>query len=201
MPLWKLPFEAIISAKHILFTHTFVDNNLPLTNIFFKFCPCFMTYLLTTNPGQPWGLTQKYICLVKTVYDIKLMKGKATGSIACTRKQQPRFYWSCSSVVKNDATPLTPLAHERNSIFKCKQHTCTLHDPRGPKKIWLHNDVVPFAICVYNVMWYLSKTTKLKSLKLFILDIQWYHTTSRAPAKKIHLGLFCKQTRRFKGKF
>ena len=22
-----------------------------------------------------------------------------------------------------------PLAHERNSIFKCKQHTCTLHDP------------------------------------------------------------------------
>ena len=29
----------------------------------------------------------------------------------------------------NDATPLThPLAHEQNSIFKCKQHTCTLHD-------------------------------------------------------------------------
>jgi len=25
-----------------------------------------------------------------------------------------------------------PLAHERNSIFKCKQHTCTLHDP------WCH---------------------------------------------------------------
>jgi len=28
--------------------------------------------------------------------------------MACTRKQQPRFYWSCSSVVMNDATPLTP---------------------------------------------------------------------------------------------
>jgi len=61
-------------------------------------------------------------------------KGKPSGSIACTRKQQPRFYWSCSSVVMNDATPLTPLAHERNSIFKCKQNTCTLHDPWGPEK-------------------------------------------------------------------
>ena len=34
----------------------------------------------------------------------------------------------------NDATPLTPLAHEQNSIFKCKQHTCTLHDIWGPAK-------------------------------------------------------------------
>jgi len=64
----------------------------------------------------------------------KWWKGKPSGSIACTRKQQPRFYRSCSSAVMNDATPLTPLAHERNSIFKCKQHTCTLHDPWGPEK-------------------------------------------------------------------
>ena len=35
-------------------------------------------------------------------------KGKPSGSIACTWKQQPRFYWSCSSIVMNDATPLTP---------------------------------------------------------------------------------------------
>jgi len=69
-------------------------------------------------------------------------KGKPSGSIVCTRKQQPRFYWSCSSVVMYDATPLTPLAHAQNSIFKCKQQTCTLHDPWGPEKIWLHNDVV-----------------------------------------------------------
>jgi len=61
-------------------------------------------------------------------------KGKPSGSIACMRKQQPRFYWSCLSVVMNDATPLTPLAHEQNSIFKCKQHKCTLHDPWGPEK-------------------------------------------------------------------
>ena len=62
-------------------------------------------------------------------------KGKPSGSIACTRKQQPRFYWSCSSVVMNDATPLTPLAHKQNSIFKCKQYTCTLHDPWGPENM------------------------------------------------------------------
>ena len=31
-----------------------------------------------------------------------------------------------------DATPLTPLAHGQNSIFKCKQHT--IHDPCGPEK-------------------------------------------------------------------
>ena len=36
-----------------------------------------------------------------------------------------------------------PLAHERNSIFKCKQHTCTLHDPWGPEKY------VQFDIIIY----------------------------------------------------
>jgi len=41
-------------------------------------------------------------------YVLNWWKGKPSGSIACTRKQQPRFYWSCSSVVMNDATPLTP---------------------------------------------------------------------------------------------
>ena len=35
-------------------------------------------------------------------------KGKPSGSISCTRKQQPRFYWSCSSVEMHNATPLTP---------------------------------------------------------------------------------------------
>jgi len=34
--------------------------------------------------------------------------GKPSWSIVCTRKQQPRFYWNCSPVVMNDATPLTP---------------------------------------------------------------------------------------------
>jgi len=39
---------------------------------------------------------------------IKLKKGKPSGNKAWMRKQQPRFYWSCSSVVMKDATPLTP---------------------------------------------------------------------------------------------
>jgi len=30
-----------------------------------------------------------------------------------------------------DATRLTPPVHERNSFFKCKQHT--IHDPLGPE--------------------------------------------------------------------
>ena len=39
---------------------------------------------------------------------INWWKVKPSEGIACTRKQQPLFYWSCSSVVMNDATPLTP---------------------------------------------------------------------------------------------
>jgi len=30
------------------------------------------------------------------MYQLNWWKGKPSGSIACTRKQQPRFYWSCS---------------------------------------------------------------------------------------------------------
>jgi len=56
-------------------------------------------------------------------------KGKPSGSIACTWKRQSRFYWSCSSVVMNDATPLTPPSAWAELHFHCKQHTCTLHDP------------------------------------------------------------------------
>jgi len=43
----------------------------------------------------------------------------------------------------NDATPLTlPSACAELHFFKCKQHTCTLHDPGGPEMIKLiYNDV------------------------------------------------------------
>jgi len=41
-------------------------------------------------------------------YTLNWWKGQPSGSIACTRNQQPRVYWSCASVVMNDATPLTP---------------------------------------------------------------------------------------------
>ena len=42
---------------------------------------------------------------------INWWKGKPSGSIACTRKQQPRFYWSRSSVVVWFSGP-SKLAHE-----------------------------------------------------------------------------------------
>ena len=44
---------------------------------------------------------------------IKLMKGNPSWNIACIGKQQPRFYFSCSSEVMKDATQWRPLAHER----------------------------------------------------------------------------------------
>jgi len=60
---------------------------------------------------------------------IKLIKGKVL------RKHRLHEETAASvllklflSLVMNVATPLTPGAHEQNSIFKCKQHTCTLHD-------------------------------------------------------------------------
>jgi len=65
----------------------------------------------------------------QVVWILNWWKENPSGSIACTRKQQPRFYWSRLSVVMNDATPLTSPAHKRYSIFKC-----TFHDPWGPEK-------------------------------------------------------------------
>jgi len=53
--------------------------------------------------------------------NIKLMKGKALRKHSLHKKQH---HWR-------------PLAHEQNSIFKCKQHTSL-----RTRKIWLHNDVV-----------------------------------------------------------
>jgi len=50
----------------------------------------------------------KLLGIVTCFCFINWWKGKPSGSIACAIKQQPRFYWSRSSVVMNDATPLTP---------------------------------------------------------------------------------------------
>ena len=65
----------------------------------------------------------------------KLMKGKTL------RKHSLHEKTSASVLLKlfisgNEwwHTTDAPLAHEQNSIFKCKQHTCTLHDPWGPEK-------------------------------------------------------------------
>jgi len=76
-------------------------------------------YFLTANILQwhlsiIWGLSLALSLLARALwseaYHIEVLlkfahialnwwKGKPSGSIACTRKQQPRFYWSCSSVV------------------------------------------------------------------------------------------------------
>jgi len=52
------------------------------------------------------NVTSYTLAYAKLFWTLNWWKGKPSGSIACTRKQQPRFYWSCSSVVMNDATPL-----------------------------------------------------------------------------------------------
>jgi len=69
-----------------------------------------------------------FVCVIL----INWWKGKPSGSIACTRKQQPRFYWSCSSVVINDARPLTCPSARAELHFQMQ--TCTLPDPWGPEK-------------------------------------------------------------------
>jgi len=65
-------------------------------------------------------------------------------------KKQPWFYLSCSSTVIKDATPLTPIAHERNSIFKCKQHT--IHDPRGPANYNYTKSVIVHISLAKNIL-------------------------------------------------
>jgi len=53
----------------------------------------------------------------------KSKKAKFQDSMNYMGEKKPQFYWNCSSMVIKDATPLTPQAHERNSLFKCKQDT------------------------------------------------------------------------------
>jgi len=121
-------------------------------------------------------------------------EGKPSGSTAGMGKQQPRFYWSCSSMVIKDATPLTPLAHERNSIFKCKQQT--IHDLWGPEKYnytmikyeaTFYNRHTP-AVVSYNKLIkgkalrkhsLHGKTAASVLLKMFISGNERCHTTNR----------------------
>jgi len=63
----------------------------------------------------------------------------------------------------HDATPLTPLAHERNYIFKCKQHTYSLHDPWGPEKY-------DYTMMQYGASFYSHHTgTKHKQTKSIVM--------------------------------
>jgi len=72
------------------------------------------------------------LTLQVSLNEIKLMTGNAPMKHSLHEKKAASVLLSCSSVVLNDATPLTPLAHERNSFSKCKHYT--IHDPRGPEE-------------------------------------------------------------------
>jgi len=119
-------------------------------------------------------------------YIIKLMtgkwKGNPSGSKACMVKQQSRFYWSCSSVEMKDVTPLTPLAHERNSIFKCKQHT--IHDP------W--DDQLGLLLIVTPIYFAFSVNLRVVSWSVYgkrykeKINTQNSKKTSRTPRLNIH---------------
>jgi len=63
------------------------------------------------------------------------------GSISCIRKIATSILLKLS-INSNEIyhTNDTPLAHERNSIFKYKQHT--IHHHRRPEQLLLHNGEV-----------------------------------------------------------
>jgi len=63
---------------------------------------------LWTNTTAECVIHLSILCFFHLLYYLNWWKEKPPGSIAGTRKQQPWFYWSCSSVVMIDATPLTP---------------------------------------------------------------------------------------------
>ena len=63
-------------------------------------CKC----LLAISSLKKWIATSLYLHVMLCIGNW-WMKGKALRKHSL---QQPRFYWSCSSVVMNDATPLTP---------------------------------------------------------------------------------------------
>ena len=89
-----------------------------------------LSYRLGTVNNFHWGFRP-----VVNYNNKKLMKGKAL------RKHSLHEKTAASVLLKlfissNEWCHTTdaPLAHDRNSIFKCKQHTCTVHDPWGPEK-------------------------------------------------------------------
>jgi len=87
-------------------------------------------------------------------------------------------------------------AHEQNSIFKCKQHTCTLHDPWGPEKY----DYTILSPCLRkssSADWYVFVTDSRIQMphkkRLFHIDIRNEMVT-------IYRVLFIKKTHLFNHK-
>jgi len=131
--LWRQIEQFDVSITGIIYTmHNHIDKNKlknkHLSNLFSG----NQTYVYFINDGLSTNLFMRVKpSPLRTAYDFILSlrsapcvpfhnklffwhfhlnwwKWKPSGSIACTRKQQPRFYWSRSLIVMNDATPLTP---------------------------------------------------------------------------------------------
>jgi len=61
-------------------------------------------------------------------------KEKSLGSKDCMWTITASVYWSCSSMVTKDTTPLKPPGAWAEFYFKCTQQT--IHDPWGPENIF-----------------------------------------------------------------
>ena len=68
-----------------------------------------------------------YISTCSTSVKYNLTENRECPQVTQTSWKKPRFYWSCSWMVMKDATPLTPLEHERNSISKSKRIQSMIH--------------------------------------------------------------------------
>jgi len=65
---------------------------------------------------------------------------------------------------------LRTLAHERTSIFKCKQHS--LYDPRGPKhNFYCYNSNVIYYICFWSILEFFKQMSKWFKSKFSIYNI------------------------------
>ena len=80
-----------------------------------------------------------------------------------------------------------PLAHEQNSIFKCKQHTCTLHGPWGPEN-WKYNK--PTRIPLAEDLKALTAHLKTKQ-KSCLKHQEWLKNSGRKWVKWQKLKLYC----------
>jgi len=102
---WRVPEYLTLSRKS---SHHWVILNDKYLTVWIA------VHNLKSSKCSPGISDKKPHCLSKFSIALKIhpwldwWKGKPSGSIACTRKQQLRCYWSCSSLVMNDATPLTP---------------------------------------------------------------------------------------------
>jgi len=87
-----------------------------------------------------------------------------------------------------------PLAHEQNSLFKCKQHACTLHDPWGPEKNmttqWCRDTNWQPCVAVY-VFWY----PKILYLTYAITILSFCSVMLGVGAKDVTFVIICYATR------